>query len=111
MQEGVDDEKLSDDVEDVKQFGDEKRQRQIEERLFLPTLLAEDEVPLEVGVDDVTRVRANHVATVLLSVDANFAQFVGTLKGVLESHCSFGDHASIEATTIVRIKPSNSNSW
>ena len=74
LQKGVDDKELRHDVKDVEKFGHEKGQRQIEERLLLPTLLAEDEIPLKIGVDDVTSVSANHVTTVLFSVYAHFAQ-------------------------------------
>ena len=81
LQKRVDDKELSHNVEHVKEFGEEKREGQIEERLLLPTLLAEDEVAFEVGVDDVASVGANHVASMLLGIDTHFAQLVSAWEG------------------------------
>ena len=80
LQKCVDNKELRHNVEHVKEFGEEKREGQIEERLLLPTLLAEDEVAFEVGVDDVASVGANHVASMFLSIDTHFAQLVSAWK-------------------------------
>ena len=67
---------MSYNVEDVENFGEEKGESQIEERLLLPTSFAEDEIPLEVGVDDVASVGADHISTVLFGVYADLTQLV-----------------------------------